>query len=186
MTWLAPLKIMQPTDLVRRRLVCSFPIDKKHPGCQLKFLLEPLLCCHVFCFLMLGASLCLMITCEEDDVDQQCGLVSPCVVVVMLLSILIGHFVTSTLVRIVGGSILIFPLISPGLQGSLVVFLQWKLASRLIRSCKIIVVCLCEFLSFVLLCGFGRPWWSIVCRSVNPTRPSHQPITVHCAVHCSA
>ena len=60
-----------------------------------------------------------MITSEEDDVYKQCGLVSPCVVAVMLLSILIGHFFSSTLVRIVGGTILNCHLLSPG---SLVVF----------------------------------------------------------------
>ena len=103
----------------------SFPIGKNLPVLSVKVpirAIAPL--SYVFCFLMLGAALCLMITCEEDDVDEQCGLVSPCLVTVMLLSILIGHFVSLTLVRIVGGSILILPLISTGLLGSLVVFLQ--------------------------------------------------------------
>ena len=84
--------------------MCSFPIDKKLPRLSVKVAIRAIAALpYVFCFLMVGASLCLMITCEEDDVDEQCGLVSPCVVAVMLLSILIGHFVSLTLVRILGG-----------------------------------------------------------------------------------
>ena len=105
--------------------MCSLPIGKKLPVLLVKLAIRAIASLsYVFCFLMVGAALCLLITCEEDDVDKQCGLVSPCVVTVLPLTILIPHFGTSTLVRIDGGSIPFSPLISHGLQGSLVVFLQ--------------------------------------------------------------
>ena len=35
-----------------------------------------------------------------------------------------------------------------------------------------------NFISFVLLCGFGRPWWSVVCR-VSTHSLQQQPSRVH-------
>ena len=100
---------MQPTNSISWRLVCSFPIDKKLPVLLVKLAIRAIASLsYVFCFLMVGAALCLLITCKENDVDEQCGLVSPCVVTVLPLTILIRHFVTSTLVRIVAGSIIFF------------------------------------------------------------------------------